>query len=145
MSNQPNVLFVMTDQQSIENNWLVGAEGHLYRLQQVNDELSYVETSSPGGDHTNLAGLTDIWVDEDKSCWFTSSEGNVFKRTPAEVIEITDYILSSEDLSYAVAPGVCLSGIWGTSSNDIWVVGYGGVVYHFDGTDWSQQNVPLPN
>jgi len=134
-----------TDEQSIDNNWLVGADGHLYRLLEVGGELSYVETSSPGADHTNLPSLTDIWVDENDSCWFTSREGYVFKRTPDEVFEAPDYKSSSEDLTYDVVPGTSLDGIWGTSSNDIWVVGYGGVVYHFDGTDWSQQDVPLPN
>ena len=135
-----------TDEQSIDNNWLVGADGHLYRLlEDAYGELSYVETSSPGGDHINLADLTDIWVDENNSCWFASKDGLVFKRTPAEVIESPDYKLSSEDLTYNVAPGTSLNGIWGTSSTDIWVVGYGGVVYHFDGTDWTQQDVPLPN
>ena len=134
-----------TDEQAIDNNWLVGAEGHLYRLLQANDELSYVETSSPGGDHTNLPDLTDIWVDENNSCWFTSRGGQVFKRTPMVVVEDPDYLLSSEDLTFDVSIGTSLDGIWGTSANDIWVVGYGGAVFHFDGTDWSQQDVPLPN
>jgi hypothetical protein len=32
-----------------------------------------------------------------------------------------------------------LYGIWGTSETDVWAVGAGGMIIHFDGTAWSQR------
>jgi hypothetical protein len=31
-----------------------------------------------------------------------------------------------------------LSGVWGTSSSDIFAVGYDGTIVHYDGTGWSE-------
>ena len=30
-----------------------------------------------------------------------------------------------------------LNGVWGAAANDIWAVGDGGVIVHFNGVDWS--------
>ena len=34
--------------------------------------------------------------------------------------------------------GNSLSGIWGTSENDIFAVGNSGMILHYDGTGWSE-------
>ncbi|OJY20027.1 MAG: hypothetical protein BGO98_01970 [Myxococcales bacterium 68-20] len=34
---------------------------------------------------------------------------------------------------------VALYGIWGSSANDVWAVGSGGAVFHWNGVTWSQQ------
>ena len=34
-----------------------------------------------------------------------------------------------------------LSDIWGTSISNVWAVGYGGAIYHFDGVHWSDSSV----
>lgn len=36
---------------------------------------------------------------------------------------------------------VALYGIWGSSANDVWAVGSGGAVFHWNGATWSQQRV----
>jgi photosystem II stability/assembly factor-like uncharacterized protein len=33
-----------------------------------------------------------------------------------------------------------LTGVWGTSESDVWVVGHGGLALHFDGKTWT----PVP-
>lgn len=33
-----------------------------------------------------------------------------------------------------------LTAIWGTSSNDLWAVGYYGLIVHYNGTSWTQIN-----
>lgn len=37
----------------------------------------------------------------------------------------------------AFDPVEALYGVWGTSSSDVYVVGRGGTIHHFDGADWS--------
>ena len=32
-----------------------------------------------------------------------------------------------------------LNGIWGDSSNDVFAVGNGGVILHYDGTKWKHR------
>jgi hypothetical protein len=134
-----------SDEDTVANNWLIGKNGNLFRLKEDDGSLSYVATSIPGGDHTNPPNLSDIWVDENNSCWFTSRSGHVYKRTPAEIIDAADYILSAEDTTFEVSPGTSLDGIWGSASDNIYAVGYLGIVYHYDGSEWTQVTVPLTN
>jgi len=37
-----------------------------------------------------------------------------------------------------------LTAIWGTSSNDLWVGGFHGGLFHYDGTTWTQDSIPIP-
>ena len=30
-----------------------------------------------------------------------------------------------------------LEGVWGTSASDVWAVGFGGTILHYNGTTWS--------
>ena len=36
--------------------------------------------------------------------------------------------------------GNTLSGVWGSSSNDVFTVGYNGTILHYDGNSWSTMN-----
>lgn len=37
---------------------------------------------------------------------------------------------------------IVAQGIWGSATNDVWMVTGGGLVLHYDGSKWSQQDVP---
>ena len=39
-------------------------------------------------------------------------------------------------------PGYSLNAIWGKASNDIYAVGSGGTVLHYDGSAWTEQSTP---
>lgn len=41
-------------------------------------------------------------------------------------------------LVHTLPGGEELTGVWGASEQDVWVVGKGGVIYHFDGKSWSK-------
>ena len=48
----------------------------------------------------------------------------------------------SRDASIADSlPWPPLSDVWGTDASNVWVVGYGGAIYHFDGSHWSDSSV----
>ena len=48
----------------------------------------------------------------------------------------------SRDASIADSlPWPPLSDVWGTAASNVWVVGYGGAIYHFDGSHWSDSSV----
>jgi hypothetical protein len=38
-----------------------------------------------------------------------------------------------------------LGGVWGSSSNDVFAVGYGGTILHYDGNSWSEMSTPNTN
>ncbi len=38
-------------------------------------------------------------------------------------------------------PRRALTSVWGTSKNDVWVVGSAGTIIHFDGTEWKSTSV----
>jgi hypothetical protein len=38
------------------------------------------------------------------------------------------------------SPAVALNGVWGSAPNDVWGVGFGGTIYHYDGASWSPSN-----
>ncbi len=38
--------------------------------------------------------------------------------------------------------GVSMNDVWGADEGDVWAVGFGGALRHFDGTDWSFQAPP---
>lgn len=38
--------------------------------------------------------------------------------------------------------GITLEAVWGSSPTDVWAVGYGGAIVHFDGTSWSIEPSP---
>jgi hypothetical protein len=46
--------------------------------------------------------------------------------------------------STVLAAGGWFTDVWGSSSTDIYVTGYNGVLYHFDGNNWTRQTVPVP-
>jgi hypothetical protein len=42
-------------------------------------------------------------------------------------------------------PGATLNAIWGSAADDVWVVGNGLTLFHFDGIGWSPRTVPDSN
>ena len=42
-------------------------------------------------------------------------------------------------------PQTNMRGVWGSSSSNVFAVGDGGVIMHYDGTDWTDMDTPLQN
>jgi hypothetical protein len=38
--------------------------------------------------------------------------------------------------------GVTLEAVWGTSPSDVYALGWGGTILHYDGANWTRQSVP---
>jgi len=113
---------------TITENWIATDEGRLFRLQLVNGRFSWLEVSSPSTD-----AVEDMWGDGTDS-WFATRGGDVVRRANSG---------SSRQVVYTGA--LPLSGIWGSSANDIWACGYDGTLVHWNGTAWSPVTVPLPD
>jgi len=77
-------------------------------------------TLPPGND------LTGVWIGPAGEVWAVGESGFVGRREPA----------SSAWCWCAPSPPSTLRGIWGASSEDIFVVGDGGKLLRFDGTHW---------
>ncbi|MFC2009669.1 hypothetical protein ACFLT3_01935, partial [Chloroflexota bacterium] len=42
--------------------------------------------------------------------------------------------------SMSIGTGKWLNGIWGSSSSDVFAVGYEGTILHYDGSEWSEMS-----
>jgi len=81
----------------------------------------------------NIFGFSenDVWAVGDFSHSFIE-EGLVIHYDGMEWQEVTKL------------PTDRLTAIWGTSSTDLWVGGMYGGLFHFDGTTWAQDSIPIP-
>ena len=43
------------------------------------------------------------------------------------------------------ATGIYLSDVWGSGANDVWAVGAGGTILHWNGTEWSATTTGISN
>lgn len=52
---------------------------------------------------------------------------------------VSDSIVLDHDWSY----GISLDGLWGTAETDIYAVGWGATILHFDGEEWTSVQNPM--
>jgi hypothetical protein len=45
----------------------------------------------------------------------------------------------------SVSPYYALTGIWGSGKNDVWAIGSGGTILHYDGTTWTSTPTGVQN
>lgn len=62
----------------------------------------------------------------------------------------TTKVVSCADVAWCIVPTTVspfyvLQAVWGTSKNDVWAVGSGGTIVHYDGTAWSASKSGLTN
>lgn len=127
-----------TNSAVVEDNFLATATGKVLRLTTTFDGLQLVqlrnEQSIPNYPATYPSPLTDLWLDADNDVlYMTTSYGQI--------------TIMNQDGSFPetlYADSGYLSTIWGTSGTNIYAAGYGGVVLHYDGSDWTSVDVPLP-
>lgn len=85
----------------------------------------------PGGPATTLTGA---WGPHAGALWATGEDGRVWTWDSAAGS------WTSADLGSA--SGLRLHAISGSGPDDVWAVGDLGAVFHFDGADWTQLDVP---
>jgi hypothetical protein len=109
------ILCNYSDPQTLANNYLGSSEGWLFRL---NTDGSWVLqppklSLDPGG------GVRDIWLDAAFNLYLVTDEGQIYFQSADYDFETdTGSRVLLEDFTYDFA------GIWGTSPQDLYVVGF---------------------
>jgi len=96
---------------------ILDADGNLLKMDEHGS--CHVDSAAP-------ESLHDIWISPEGSYWVVGEQGlvacysNGEWQSPKKICDQT------------------LCGVWGTSDRDIYVCGYFGSLWHFDGTAWAQ-------
>jgi hypothetical protein len=76
-----------------------------------------------------------VWGDGEDAVFISGAQGRVVQYTPST---------GTFSESFIADPAYKFFGTWGSSATDVWTVGgdpvgnMDGVIYHFDGTDWTE-------
>ncbi len=124
----------------VADNYLGNRAGELFQLQGAGGEYIWNHTRDPEGNPSYPAtypdGITGIWVQDADWLWVTSQSGKIARWRRDG---------TASDIVYSAPGQAPLSGIWGAAPDDIWAVGYEGLVLHYDGATWQRVEVPLPS
>lgn len=116
--------------------WTVGDGGRVYRFDRVSQTWSRIETGT-------TATLYGVWVAPGDGGAVWAVGGHVLPAVgPPVVVRLTaDGGEVVSDLPEEVLGQGTFFKVWGTSKDDVWVVGEQGRVVHYDGSGWKA--VPL--
>jgi hypothetical protein len=121
-----------------------------------------VTSTKPGFRHVFGTSPTDVWLVDralsgsvfqwDGSGWRDRSSAHakggpdrIWGTGPASLWGVSGWGIWRWDgtaWSLPVTAWTNLKSIWGTAEDDVWAVGAGGVILHYDGTAWTQQTSP---
>jgi len=106
---------------------LAGGDGQVTavgaRLAFHHDGASWKDLSAP---KTNMRG---VWL-ADGAATIVGDQGRIFRARDGKLEEVSSGYRDS------------LDAVWGSGDNNVYAVGYGGRVLHFDGSKWKAQQVP---
>ncbi len=86
--------------------------------------------------------LNDIWGSSSSDVWIVGDGYSTGWWSTTRYYTLLHTTDGGATWSYAGGPtglssNVNLNGIWGSAANDIWAVGSGGTIRHYDGSNWS--------
>lgn len=109
--------------------WAVGSSGTLLRFDNLR----------PGWTKTNLP--TSYETTNLHAVWGSGPSGDVWIVGASTVLRYSRGKQAIEPMQVPPAvASVTFFGVHGTSNSDVWLVGSGGLVAHYNGKDWAYQN-----
>lgn len=115
--------------------WLVGVKGLILRYDRVKKSF----TSVPAVTDATLFGL---WGPPEGPLYTVG--GHIYPaKGPGVIVRIDgDVATLVTDLPAGVDATAAFFKVWGSATDDVWVIGERGTVLHFDGATWT--HAPLP-
>jgi len=115
--------------------FLVGEGGRVFRWDAQAGVVSRVPTDTD-------ATLYGVWGASGDEVWAVG--GYVHPRSgPPTVVRIRNGVGEAvTDLPAGLGSETTLFKVWGTDADDVWVVGEAGTILHWDGDDWSLDELP---
>ncbi len=118
--------------ETLTDNWLASDTGKLYRLQEVQGQLSWRERASP----VREGAITCIWGAPGGTVYYYGTrDGRIVRGT-----------LVGDNVQHQVVytAGLWVSAIWGSAADNIYAVGYDARVWRYDGAAWTVVPVTVP-
>lgn len=121
------------------NNFMASDSGKIFYLSENLDGVrEWKLMRRPNGiqayPSTYPEGVSGLWLDVDADVlYLTTPYGKV--ATISRNGAVSSTVLSTNGW---------FTDIWGSSGTDIFVTGYNGAIYHFDGNNWTRLTVPVP-
>jgi len=113
---------------SASDLWAVGARGAIFHITDAQGPNPVLEPF----DSQTWVQLNGVWVASASEAFAVGGMGTIHHYTAGT---------KSWEAMPDVPASETLRAVWGTSRSDVWVVGDGACVLHFDGQDWSRVDV----
>jgi hypothetical protein len=113
--------------------WMVGEEGRISHW----DGTSFAEHTSG-----TTATLWGVWAASPSEAWAVGGTPNGGTNAPNDIVLRWDGASWTPEPLPGAALGVSLFKVWGTASDNLYVVGEKGTIWHREGAAWSLESDP---
>lgn len=113
------VLCTTSDDVTLANNYLGTSEGWLFRLTEDEAGALVWAKQYPCVTQDPAQGIRDMWLDVAGNLYMVTDDGDLVFQTADY-----DYLSDAGSRSYHRVMNNSLAGIWGTSPDDLYMVGY---------------------
>lgn len=113
-----------------ERVWVVGEQGRILR--------SDAGTAFLSEDTPTELPLWGVWAASAEEAWSVGGDPRDLEGEPV-MLHLENAVWREVALPVLDRPSAALFKVWGTDSNNVFAVGSGGVLLHYDGTEWVQQ------
>jgi len=121
------------------DNYMANEHGKLYYLTQNLDGVrEWKQLRRPNG----IQALPSTYPESVSGLWLDVDADLIYLTTPYG--KVATMSRDGARTSTVLAVGGWFTDVWGSSSTDIYVTGYNGVLYHSDGNNWTRLTVPVP-
>ncbi len=123
----------------LNDNFMASESGKLFYLSENLDGVrEWKLLRRPNG----IQAFPSTYPESISGLWLDTAAGTLYLTTPYG--KVSTISRNGALTSTVLATTGWFTDIWGSSGADIFVTGYNGALYHFDGNNWTRMTVPEP-
>jgi hypothetical protein len=122
------------------DNYMASESGKIYYLTENLDGIKeWKLMRRPNG----VQAYPSTYPEAISGLWLDVAGGTLYLTTPYG--KVSAISRNGALTSTVLTTNGWFTDIWGSSGTDIFVTGYDGALYHFDGNNWTRMTVPVPD
>lgn len=133
-----NLISAANGSDVLDDNFMASESGKLFYLSENLDGIREWKLLR----HNGIQAVPSTYPESVSGLWLDVDAGLIYLTTPYG--KVATMSRDGALTSTVLATGGWFTDVWGSSSTDIYVTGYNGVLYHFDGNNWTRLTVPVP-